>query len=246
MPIGRGLRGRFLDMKIHFLAIVFGFAATLSTPAAFEHWTNKDGRKAELEFIGKAEKDGEPAAEFRLRGGQKAVIKVSDLDEASQAKLETLLAAAPAAGAGAAGGAKSVFDDTLQNKLVKLDGGSVNKADAVAKPTKYYVFYYSASWCPPCQRFTPLLVDFYNKKKPKNTSFELVFVSSDRDEQSMEGYMKEKKMPWPALKFSAIQDFRGNFQHPVDGIPLVVVCDLEGKIVGNTRDIGELENLLKD
>lgn len=233
-------------MKIHFLACIFGFAATLTSPAAFEMWTNKDGRKAELEFVGKAEKDGEPAAEFRLRSGQKTVLKVSDLDEADKAKLETLLASAPAAGAATPQGGKSVFDEALENKLVKLDGDSIKKAEDVAKPTKYYVFYYSASWCGPCQAYTPSLVKLYNKIKPDNPKFELVFVSADRDDKSMEGYMKDKKMPWPALKLSAVGGFEKKFDHGVRGIPSVVVCDLEGKIVVKTNGTAELEKLLTE
>jgi nucleoredoxin len=233
-------------MKIHFLACIFAFASALSSPAAFEMWTNKDGRKAELEFVGKAEKDGAPAAEFRLRNGQKTVLKVSDLDAADQSKLETLLAAAPAATTAAATvqGGESVFDDVLEKKLVRLNGSSVKKADDVAKPTKYYVFYYSAKWCGPCQAYTPSLVDLYNKIKPGNPKFELVFISSDQDDGSMEEYMKDKKMPWPALRLSSVEKFRKEFDHGVRGIPSVVVCDLEGKIVVKTNGIAELEKLL--
>ncbi|MFM7182350.1 MAG: thioredoxin-like domain-containing protein [Verrucomicrobiales bacterium] len=233
-------------MKIHFLAFAAGLFATMSAPAAFEVWTSKDGRTAELEFVGKAEKDGEPAAEFRLRSGQKTVLKVSDLDDAGKAKFETLLAAAPAASAATVQGGKSVFDEVLENKLVRLNGSSVKKADDVAKPTKYYVFYYSAKWCGPCQAYTPSLVNLYNKIKPGNPKFELVFVSSDQDDNSMEEYMKDKKMPWPALKLSAVEKFRREFDHGVRGIPSVVVCDLEGKIVVKTNGTAELEKLLTE
>lgn len=235
-------------MKFHFLACTFGLAATLSSHAAFEVWTNKEGKTAELEFVGKAEKDGQPAAEFRLRGGQKTVLKVSDLDEAGKARLEALLAEAPAASATTAqpqGGA-SVFDDVLENKLVQLTGQSVKKAASVAKPTKYYVFYYSASWCGPCQQYTPSLVELYNKIKPGNSKFELVFVSSDREDESMEGYMEDKAMPWPALKLSSVQGFKKKFNHSVTGIPSVVVCDLEGNVVAKTTGISQLEKLLTE
>lgn len=236
-------------MKIHALSLALCLAATLSSPAAFEFWTSKDGRKAELEFVGKAEKDGEPAAEFRLRSGQKTVLKVSDLDEAGKTKVEVLLAQAPAGSgtpAAAAGGGKSVFDGTLENKLVRLNGNAVSKAKEVAIPTRYYVFYYSALWCGPCQAYTPSLVDLYNKIKPGNPKFELVFISSDHDEKSMEEYMKNKKMPWPALKLSAVEKFRKEFDHGVRGIPSVVVCDLEGKIVAKTNGIAQLEKLLTE
>lgn len=58
--------------------------------------------------------------------------------------------------------------------------------------------YFSAHWCPPCRGFTPVLAEFYNTHhEAKN--FEIVFVSSDRDTESFNGYFGE--MPWLALSF---------------------------------------------
>jgi nucleoredoxin len=47
--------------------------------------------------------------------------------------------------------------------------------------------------CPPCRSFTPLLTDFYNANKD---DLEIIFVSSDRDEDSFSQYFG--KMPWLA------------------------------------------------
>jgi nucleoredoxin len=106
------------------------------------------------------------------------------------------------------------------------------------------VFYYTASWCGPCRAFTPELVKFYNEHK--NENFELVLISSDRDEKSMEAYAEKNKMPWPHLKFDQLGAFKGKFNHGVRGIPSVIVCDLEGNIVTNNgRDLAALEQLVK-
>lgn len=59
--------------------------------------------------------------------------------------------------------------------------------------------YFSALWCPPCRGFTPKLVEFYKKVAMKGHKFEIVFVSSDTDEDTFEKYYKD--MPWAALKF---------------------------------------------
>merc|ERR550537_1817297 len=67
---------------------------------------------------------------------------------------------------------------------------------------KTVALYFSAHWCPPCRRFTPQLVDVYNKLKAEHAapeSFEFVFVSSDRDASSFAEYFAE--MPWKALPF---------------------------------------------
>ena len=62
--------------------------------------------------------------------------------------------------------------------------------------------YFSAHWCPPCRGFTPKLAEWYKtvKSGPNGTKFEIVFVSSDKDEQSFGEYFEE--MPWLALPFS--------------------------------------------
>jgi hypothetical protein len=62
----------------------------------------------------------------------------------------------------------------------------------------------------------------------------------------MEDYAAKKKMPWPQLKQSKVASFEKSFDHGVRGIPAVIVCDLEGKIVSaNGRNLDELEKLVK-
>lgn len=207
---------------------------------SFEPWTSKDGRTAQLDLI-KTTGDGDDlSGEFRMKNLQTVTIKATDLDEDSATRLAKAKAAADAANA-----PDSVFEKVLKDNLVKVSGKSLEKCTDATKPTKYYVFYYTASWCGPCHRYTPTLVALYNKIKPDNSNFELVLITNDRDEKAMTGYAVEANMPWPQLKLSAVRDFGSKFDHGVTGIPAVVVCDLEGKIVKKTRDLAELETLLK-
>lgn len=219
------------------IAIVISLALPLS--AAFENWTNKEGKAAQLELL---EVIGEAAAKegvFKMRNGRKVNIKQADLAEADAKRIDDWKPAAPEVPAAE----PSVFDEKLDGNLVILEGKKFAKHELTAKPTKYYVFYYTASWCPPCQAFTPSLVDFYEKNK--NESFELVLITSDDSEDAMEGYAKDKKMPWPQLKQSKAGSFKKSFNHGVNGIPAVIVCDLEGKIVSaNGRNLAELEKLV--
>jgi nucleoredoxin len=62
--------------------------------------------------------------------------------------------------------------------------------------------YFSAHWCPPCRMFTPQLADFYRKFKQTEAGsrLEIVFVSSDRDENAFKEYLAD--MPWLALPYS--------------------------------------------
>ena len=62
--------------------------------------------------------------------------------------------------------------------------------------------YFSAHWCPPCRAFTPKLADWYNKLKGGSIGdkFDIVFLSSDRDEKNFNEYFAE--MPWHAVSYS--------------------------------------------
>ncbi len=135
------------------------------------------------------------------------------------------------------------FDEILDGNLVKLDGKSLKRHSLGSKPAKYYVFYYTASWCGPCQAYSPTLVEFYNKNK--NANFEVVLITSDSDEGDMEKYAKDKKMPWPQLKMSRVEKFEKQFDHKVSGIPSVITCDLEGNIVSRSPSIADLTKLVK-
>jgi nucleoredoxin len=101
---------------------------------------------------------------------------------------------------------------------------------AVEGSPKYTALYFSAEWCPPCRMFTPKLVAWYNEFKAKHPDFELVFVSSDRDQAAMEDYIKGDNMPWPAVKFDQAQSetFR---KFGSSGIPYLVLIDNEGNAV---------------
>jgi len=207
--------------------------------AGFEKWTNKDGKTAELDLVKVTEAGGEKSGEFKMRNGKTVTLKLSDLAEADKKRMEDW----KPAGAAAAAGKPSTFDEIIDGNLVKYEGKGLKKFEPEAKPKKYYVFYYTASWCGPCHKFTPSLVEFYNKNK--NDNFEVVVISWDQEESAMEGYAKEAKMPWPLLKLSKAAGFQKKFNHGVTGIPSVIVCDLEGKNLGNYRDLAALEKLVK-
>ena len=171
-------------------------------------------REAAVELVGK----------FILKNGKWSTIRQSQLS-AEDAKLLEYWTPPPS-------GASSVFDDYLWGKLVRLQGEELKAAKVSRKPAKYYVFYYTASWCGPCRKFTPTLVDWYNENK--NGNFELFLISSDRNEPAMVNYAKSKKMPWPHVAYDQIKAFKSKFrgEHGVRGIPMLIVCTPDGKVLG--------------
>jgi nucleoredoxin len=213
---------------------------------AFEDWTSKDGRTVQFDLVKTTGEGDSLAGEFRMKNGKTVTIKAVDLDEGSAAKLKAAAEAAKATEAPAATEATpSVFDSVLSGNLLRLDGKKLGKCKDATSPTKYYIFYYTASWCGPCQAFTPSLVAFYNETKTGNNNFELVLITSDQDEDDMEQYAVAKKMPWPQLELKEVSKFEKKFKHGVNGIPSVVVCDLEGNIVVKTTDLNAIKKLVK-
>ena len=206
--------------------------------AAFQKWSSADGRTAELNLLSVSEVDGEKVGRFTMRSGQVVELKASQLSEADAERM----AGWKPVRLGVAG-RESVFDGFLDGNLLELEDGALVPCEENPRPEKYYLFYYTALWCGPCQRFTPILVDWYLKNR--NDNFELVVISWDRSAGDMAKYATAKKMPWKLLKLGKADDFQRKFRHKVSGIPSVITCDLEGNIVSRTEAPGELSKLVK-
>jgi nucleoredoxin len=101
--------------------------------------------------------------------------------------------------------------------------------------------YFSAHWCPPCRAFTPKLVEAYTQWRKDGKPIALVFVSSDRSAEAMQGYMKEVKMPWLAVPFRAAPGQALAAKHNIRGIPSLLVFNAQGELVSaNAR--GEVQS----
>jgi len=91
------------------------------------------------------------------------------------------------------------------------------------------LLYFSAHWCGPCRHFTPELTKYYNEKKGK-FNFEIVFVSSDQNQEAFDQYWGE--MPWLALSYAdrTTKD-KLSKKYKVSGIPTLVVLDKTGNTI---------------
>lgn len=104
-------------------------------------------------------------------------------------------------------------------------GNKIKVADLEGKTV---ALYFSAHWCPPCQKFTPVLASIYKQLKEKGEEFEVVFISSDDGQESFDNYFKE--MPWLAVPYDdeKTRKLLSNW-FEVEGIPTLVILDKHGK-----------------
>eukprot|EP00995_Heteronema_vittatum_P009450 NODE_4781_length_553_cov_82.509921_g3494_i0.p1 GENE.NODE_4781_length_553_cov_82.509921_g3494_i0~~NODE_4781_length_553_cov_82.509921_g3494_i0.p1 ORF type:complete len:140 (+),score=28.59 NODE_4781_length_553_cov_82.509921_g3494_i0:43-420(+) len=102
----------------------------------------------------------------------------------------------------------------------------------VLSGSKKIGFYFSAHWCPPCRGFTPKLSEAYKAIKAAHPEFEIIFVTSDRDEASFKEYFAS--MPFLALPFGdqSIPTLKKQFN--ITGIPALVIVDGDGNLI--TKD----------
>ena len=111
--------------------------------------------------------------------------------------------------------------------IKRKDGATV---DAKELQGKVVALYFSAHWCPPCRNFTPILRDFYDEVI-EDGDFEIVFVSFDRSDADLQGYLKEAHGNWLYVPFGdeKIQELANKFG--VSGIPALIVVKADGDVI---------------
>lgn len=119
------------------------------------------------------------------------------------------------------------FQDMLGGTLLTQDGE--RPTSEVLEGATAVGLYFSAHWCPPCRGFTPKLAEMYRSAFGAK-GLKIVFVSSDRDEESFKAYYGEQ--PWAALPYGqrGIKDALSK-KFKVKGIPSLVILDAEGKTI---------------
>lgn len=123
----------------------------------------------------------------------------------------------------------------IKNALENVPKELLSKTGTISldevKKNDYIGLYFASRWAPPCRKFTPILSDAYTKMRNADHKIEIIFVSYDTDEEQFEVHYGI--MPFLAAKFgfdtkdSLIDDLS------VEGIPTLVICNNEGKIIEN-------------
>jgi nucleoredoxin len=152
------------------------------------------------------------------------------LDAVYQDQIKRARAAAPSKS-----GLPNVLADHFKGDLVSWKNGSLARCDdEVLAKKKLIALYFSAHWCAPCRKFTPQLVEFYNRVAPQHPEFDIVFVSFDRSPSGMETYMRDTQMPWPAIDFAKLPGKEALKKYAGKSIPCLVLLDDGGKVISDT------------
>ena len=124
----------------------------------------------------------------------------------------------------------------LKGDLVQWHNGSVVHTDDTALVNKKLIaFYFSAHWCAPCRKFTPQLVDYYNRVASQHPEFEIVFYSFDRSAFAFETYMREANMPWLAIDYAKLKGKEALAKNAGNGIPSLVLVDSSGNVISSSH-----------
>lgn len=138
------------------------------------------------------------------------------------------------------------LSEVLGDTFRRQDGSTVGKESIEGKTLGLY---FSAHWCPPCRRFTPKLKEFYAAYTAKDPTFEVIFISSDRDEPGMMDYFKNDHGDYLALPYSKrAEKAEISSMFGVEGIPTFIVVGPDGKTLssnGRSKVMAGAEAVLK-
>jgi thiol-disulfide isomerase/thioredoxin len=101
-----------------------------------------------------------------------------------------------------------------------------------------------ASWCGPCRRSNPELVETY--KKFKDRGFTVFSISLDASKEAWVQAIKEDKLTWPT-HVSELKKWAGrvNALYGVEGIPATFLLDKNGKVAGKNLRGKELADKIE-
>lgn len=108
--------------------------------------------------------------------------------------------------------------------LEKGEDGGLKPIPAGSLNGKIIGLYFSAHWCPPCRKLTPILAGKYKEIVSAGHNFEIIFISGDQSKKEAGEYFAEH--PWKMLDFDKDESNGAlNELFEVSGIPHLVLLD---------------------
>lgn len=144
--------------------------------------------------------------------------------------------------------------------LQKIDGAKSAQINTIAKgfkqktdkgqeftseefKGKYVLLDFWASWCAPCRKEHPKLIELYSQYKAKN--FEIVSVSLDAEKNAWLNAILKDKINWTQISDLKGQQNEIAVAYGVQSIPTNFLIDTKGKIIAKNLDGDQLKEKLK-
>ena len=128
-------------------------------------------------------------------------------------------------------------------KLKDALGNDIALSDYVGK-NKVVLIDFWASWCGPCIKEMPYVVDAYKQYKDKG--FEIVGISMDEDQGRWLGTIDRLGMTWPQMSDLKGWKSAAAKLYGIDSIPYTLLLDEDGKIIDSNLRGTQLLNKLQE
>lgn len=103
--------------------------------------------------------------------------------------------------------ARQTMAKLLDGKLARLEGSEWKEYRAEElREVRLFAFYFACNWTPACRDTTRALIEWYKKIKPAHPEFELIFVSRDKSELTMDEHVRKVAMPFPVVRYASRED----------------------------------------
>lgn len=134
---------------------------------------------------------------------------------------------------------KPLVDFTLPD----VEGTPTRLADLV-KANTYTIIDFWASWCGPCRRAMPSMLEFYAKYHDRGLG--IVGVSLDSDADNWKRAIAQHQLPWPQLSDLQGWESEAADLYAVRSIPFIVLVDAQGVILARGLDEDALRAKLQE
>jgi peroxiredoxin len=131
-----------------------------------------------------------------------------------------------------------IRDGPMELHFTAVDGREVDLAKLKGKVV---LLDFWATWCPPCVREVPNVVETYNKLHSKG--LEIVGISLDKDKSSLTQFVAAHSMEWPQYFDGLYWQNKLARRFGVEGVPQVWLIDKHGQVRDMLQDMDALENL---
>ena len=114
-------------------------------------------------------------------------------------------------------------------EFTSLSDNQINLANLKGKVV---LIDFLATWCGPCRRVMPDLVETYKQYNGKG--FEIIGISLDKDQAQLEKYMQDIGITWQQYYDGLSWNNKISKRFGIRGIPHIVLLDKNGAVYFNT------------